>query len=126
MGKRIMFFAIWLSSSLYAMPTQCYDSLSGEYDLQTGKEKSLKKDKLKLYFKQDGKDFLVSSNQYNWNPLVMIANNEENAQFLEPISAGVVLYTYHKKIKKMVIQKSYSYPLIGSLIVTAVLNKCIE
>lgn len=108
------------------MPTQCYDSLSGEYDLQTGKEKSLKKDKLKLYFKQDGKDFLVSGNQYNWNPLVMIANNEENAQFLEPISAGVVLYTYHKKIKKLVIQKSYSYPLIGSLIVTAVLNKCIE
>lgn len=126
MGKRIMFFAIWLSSSLYAMPTQCYDSLSGEYDLQTGKEKSLKKDKLKLYFKQDGKDFLVSGNQYNWNPLVMIANNEENVQLLEPISAGVVLYTYHKKIKKMVIQKSYSYPLIGSLIVTAVLNKCVE
>lgn len=126
MSKRIIFFAIWLSSSLYAMPTQCYDSLSGEYDLQTGKEKSLKKDKLKLYFKQDGKDFLVSGNQYNWNPLVMIANNEENAQFLEPISAGVVLYTYHKKIKKLVIQKSYSYPLIGSLIVTAILNKCIE
>lgn len=126
MKKRAIFFAIWLSTNLYAMPTQCYDAMSGDYDLQTGKEKSLKKDKLKLYFKQDEKNFLVSGNQYNWNPLIIIANNEENAQFLEPISAGVVLYTYHKKIKKMVIQKSYSYPLIGSLIVTAVLNKCIE
>lgn len=56
----------------------------------------------------------------------MIANNEENAQFLEPINAGVVLYTYHKKIKKMVIQKSYSYPLIGSMVITAILNKCVE
>ena len=126
MRVKTLLLATLLASNLSAFPSQCYDAMSGSYDLQTDEEKPLKRDKLKLYFKQEGKVFLVSGNQYNWSPLMMIANNEENAQFLESISAGVVLYTYHKRIKKMVIQKSYSYPLIGSMIITAVLNKCIE
>ena len=126
MKLKVLLLSSLLASYLSAIPSQCYDAMSGDYDLQTEKEKPLKKDKLKLYFKQNGKDFFVSGNQYNWNTLFIIADNEENMQFLEPISAGAVLYTYHKKIKKMVIQKSYSYPLSGSLIITAVLNKCVE
>ncbi|WP_027326963.1 hypothetical protein [Helicobacter pametensis] len=126
MKAKALLLTLLLNSCLFAFPSHCYDAISGDYDLQTGKEKSLQKDEFKLYFKRNEKDFFVSGNQSKWNPLIMIADNIDNSQFLEPVDAGFVLYTYHKQIKKMVIQKSYSYPLFGSLVVTAVLNKCVE
>lgn len=100
MKLRMLILTLLLGLHLYAFPSQCYDAMSGYYDLQTGEETPLKRDKLKSYFKQDGEKILVSGNQYNWFPLAMIANNEENIQLVDSIEAGFVLYTYHKKNSK--------------------------
>lgn len=58
--------------------------------------------------------------------IAKISENGQMIQFVEPISAGYwALYTYHKRRKKLVIQKSYTSKRDGlSNAITFIFRNC--
>lgn len=93
-------------------------------DFQKNKISFFEKDNLitTIYVNKKLKKFYLGDDLRNNIELILISNNEEIIQFLEPISSDhKVLLTYHLKSSILTTQKSYS--LFGPIMVN-IFQKC--
>lgn len=124
---RVFPFFLFCTFLFAEIPTKCYRAYSESVDLVTMTETTLKRDNFlgEIYFRQYGDEVFASSDRINWTLLYKLAENKDVVQFGEAVSSGhIALYSYHKGIKKLTIQKSYK--INDSLLITAIFDKCVE